>query len=133
MATLHALSYVCAGYEVDLVTLGAPMVGNASFVKVMENAGNPEVLMPVAAGGDGSGGGGSSAASTGRGLLQACRLVNHNDPVPRAPSEHWYAHFPANTSPNCIKLGAGGDSVVRATAGATRSLNCCCFSASGPH
>jgi hypothetical protein len=95
MATVHALSYLCAGYLVDLVTLGAPMVGDAAFVKVMETAADPATLLAGAGGGGGGGSGGGAVSGSARGLLQACRLVNSADVVPKAQAPlRGYVHFP---------------------------------------
>lgn len=116
MGTLIALDFVRAGYTVDLVTFGAPMVGNAPLSKVLARAANPSTpfFLPVAAACDSdskaqAGGGGAPELGSNsnqprlwtfrgrtRGLLCCVRVVNSMDIVPMsmAPLKP-YVHYPA--------------------------------------
>ena len=96
MASILALDLVRAGYVVDLVTFGAPMVGSKGFASMMMRACDPQLTMVGPAG-------------LTRPMLRCERIVNAADIVPGALTVvKGYTHFPELA----LKLDNIADSLV---------------------
>ena len=124
MGTLITLDFVRAGYTIDLVTFGAPMVGNTALSKVLDRAANPSTPFLRVAGVDSDAkaradGGVSKLGSNHprlwtfggrtRGLLCCLRVVNSMDIVPMSMTPlKPYVHYP----PKALVLDEFWEAVV---------------------